>query len=213
MSKVNEPAAQYHSSPQKKVTLEAYLEMIADGTRRLEYHDGVVVDIKSATEAHGLIIMNLSIFLGTCLLEKDCKLFSQDREIWVSTCRKVYYPDLIMVCGEHRKKQMSKNVAATINPSVVIEVLSDSTEKYDTTKKSKCYKSLSSLKQIVLVRQDEKFVTIQELSEAINDWVIHEYSEDEDELKIGDCTLTLKDIYRRVELFENAEQKSDDINS
>jgi Uma2 family endonuclease len=210
MSKVEEPQAQYQAQPKReKITLEAYLEMISDGTLRLEYHDGEVINIQSATEEHGKICTNLTRLIGNCLLDIDCDVYVGDRELWVPACRKMYYPDLMIVFGEHKKKKMSDNIEATLNPSVVIEVLSNSTEKYDLTKKSQCYKKVESIKQIVFVRQDQKYIAIHQKIENQKDWLYHEYSEDEDEVHINDCKILLNDIYRRVVFVSHPQQASD----
>ncbi len=221
MEEFNEPQAQYGFAPkqkeseieptEKRVSLDEYLEMIADGERRLEYHDGEVVDIQSATEQHGRICMNLSRLVDTCLLEKDCDAYAGDRELWVEACRKMFYPDLIVVCDKHDMKQMSKHVKATINPSVVIEVLSDSTEKFDLSTKMRCYKTLKSLKQIIFVAQTEKYILCLNRDEE-NDrlWLDMEYFEDDENIPIGNCNILLKDIYRRVE-FNNQPERATEV--
>jgi Uma2 family endonuclease len=207
MSKVEDPQAEYRRTP-RKISLEEYLEMIADGTRRLEYHDGDVVDIKSATDAHGMICTNLTALLKKCMRENDCKLYAGDREVWVANCNKVYYPDLVAVCGEQQFKEMSENIKATINPSIVIEVLSDSTKNYDLTKKSKCYKKLSSLKQIILVWQDEPFLMVKNKNNQ-GEWIEIDYSEEDEEVEIGNCKIRIKDIYEDVD-FENKPERMSD---
>ena len=215
---LKEPQAQYGKAVQKtleteqepvknKVSLEEYLEMIADGTRRLEYHDGEIVDIQYATQAHGRISMNLSRLIDTCLLEKDCEVYAGDREVWIEECNKTFYPDLVVICGNEKTKQMSKNVKATINPSIVIEILSGSTEKYDKTFKSKCYKKLKSMKQIIYVSQDEMNIYIESPTENARQWLTTEYFEEEDIVPIGDCEILLKDIYRSV-IFENQGERA-----
>lgn len=208
MDRVEESAAAYSPLP-KRILFEDYLDMIADGTRRLEYHDGQIVDIKSATDAHGTICTNLTIFLGTCVLEKGCKIYAGDREVWIPKCRKMYYPDHVIVCGTHRKKQMFKNVEATINPSVVIEVLSDSTEKYDLTMKARCFKTIEELTQIVYVRQDRPYVFTLTRFENKNLWLEEEYFEEEDVVDINGCKVTIAQIYRGVVLPNEAESSSD----
>jgi Uma2 family endonuclease len=212
MSKFAEPEGQYYRTP-NKISLEMYLEMIADGTRRLEYHDGVIVDIQSATEAHGRICTNLTRLIDTCLLDKDCDIYAGDRELWVQNCRKMYYPDHIIVCGKHKMKQMSKNVEATLNPSVVIEVLSDSTESYDLGTKSRCYKTIESLNQIIYVSQKEKYIRTLVRMKDEKAWKDIEFTEDDDDIPIGECTILLKDIYRRVEFESIPERVSDSQNN
>lgn len=221
LNELNEPQAEYatvvqkdseiEEKPQKvRVSLEKYLEMIAESERRLEYHDGEVIDIQSTSEAHGRISMNLSRLIDTCLLEKDCDVYAGEREVWIKDCNKMFYPDLVVVCGKHELKQMSENVRATINPSVVIEILSPSTEKYDKSFKSKCYKKMKSIKQIIYVAQDEKYIYIQSPTENARAWLTTDYFEDDDTVPIGDCEILLKDIYRRVE-FENQGERATEV--
>jgi Uma2 family endonuclease len=211
---LNEPQLEYGKAVQKtveikqdpvkkRVSLDDYLEMIADGTRRLEYHNGEVVDIQSATEQHGNICTNLTGIIYSCIRGTGCKVYAGDREVWIEECKKIYYPDVIIVCGEHKLKQMSKNVKATVNPSVVIEVLSDSTEGYDLSIKLRCYKTIKGLKQIIFVAQEEKYVRVLTPSnEKDHKWEDMEYFEDEETILIGDCATSLKDIYEDV-IFEN----------
>jgi Uma2 family endonuclease len=219
---LNEPQTQYgnvaqktvetEQEPEKKrVSLNEYLEMIADGTRRLEYHDGEVVDIQSATEQHGNICTNLTGIIYNCIRGTGCKVYAGDREVWIEACKKMFYPDVVIVCGEHNLKQMSKNVKATVNPSVVIEVLSDSTEGFDLSTKLRCYKTIESLNQIIFVAQDEKYVRV--LTQSKEDkykWDDYEYFEDEKKIPIGDCTTLLKDIYEDI-IFENQGQRAPSV--
>jgi len=90
---------------------------------------------------------------------------------------------------------------ATLNPSVVIEILSDSTEQNDKTNKTRCYKKIPGLQQIVFVSQKEQHVRI--LENENGKWVDTEYYEPEDLPHIGDCHVPLHEIYRRVS-FEQA---------
>jgi Uma2 family endonuclease len=206
---VEEPQAEYQRIP-KKVSLETYLILIDDGTKRLEYHDGEVVDIQSATEQHGKICTNLTRLIGNCLLDKPCDLYAADRPVWIEACNKSFFPDHVIVCDEHEFKQLSKNVKATVNPSVVIEVLSDSTGDFDQTTKTRCYKKLKSIHQIIYVSQDEKYIRTLIKTENERIWNEIEYFEDDEKVPIGDCEITLKDIYHRV-IFDNQPEQASDF--
>lgn len=221
IEELNEPQAQYSTAVQKpletepeptktQVSLEQYLEMIADGKRRLEYHDGEVIDIQYATEQHGKICTNLTGIIYNCIRDKECDVYAGDREVWIEARNKTFYPDLVVVCGKHELKQMSENVKATINPSVVIEILSSSTEKYDKSFKSKCYKKMKSIKQIIYVAEDEKYIYIESPTKNARVWETTDYFEDEDIVPIGDCEILLKDIYRRV-IFENQGERAPNV--
>jgi Uma2 family endonuclease len=206
---VEEPQAEYQRIP-KKVSLETYLTLIDDGTKRLEYHDGEVIDIQSATEQHGKICTNLTRLIGNCLLDKPCDLYAADRPVWIEACNKSFFPDHVIVCDEHEFIQLSKNVKATVNPSVVIEVLSDSTGDFDQTTKTRCYKKLKSLRQIIYVSQDEKYIRTLIKTENERIWNEIEYFEDDEKVPIGDCKITFKDIYHRV-IFDNQPEQASDF--
>ena len=155
-----------------------------------------------------MICTNLTRLVGNCILDKDCNIYAGDRELWIEECRKMFYPDHIIVCGEHDLKQMSKNVKATINPAVVVEVLSESTEKRDLTTKMRCYKTLKSLKQIIFIAQSEKYILSLERDKE-NDrlWLDMEYFEDDEIIPIRNCEIILKDIYRKV-TFDNQPERA-----
>jgi Uma2 family endonuclease len=206
---VEEPQVEHQKAPQG-VSLEAYLMMIADGTRRLEYHDGIVIDIQSATEQHGKICTNLTRLIGNCLLDKGCDLYAADRPVWIAACNKSFFSDHVIICKNHEFKQLSKNVNATVNPTIVIEVLSDSTSNFDQTTKTRCYKKLTSLQQIVYVSQEEKYIRTLIKTENERIWNEIEYFEEDEKVPIGDCEIELKDIYHRV-IFDNVPGQASDL--
>lgn len=87
---------------------------------------------------------------------------------------------------------------AALNPPVIIEVLSESTAHIDRGTKLHCYKTLSSLKQYVLVSQDEKRVEIYNRHNGSDEWLYTDYVKDEQTVKIGECAISIKDIYVKV---------------
>ena len=178
-------------------TLEEYFayEMKAEG--RHEFIDGKIVAMAYTSPEDGIIAHNLDVMLGICTRAKDCQVFTGDRMLFIKACNQVFYPDLLLVCGEHKFYQAGPKMKATINPSVVIEILSDSTEQNDKTNKTRCYKQIPGLRQIVFLSQTEKHVRILENEDG--KWVDTEYYEPEDVPRIGDCDIPLQEIYRRVE--------------
>lgn len=216
LNELNEPQAEYatvfqkdseiEEKPQKvRVSLEKYLEMIAESERRLEYHDGEVIDVQYATEQHGNICTNLTGIIYNCMRGRGCKVYAGDREVWIEECNQMFYPDLLIVDGEHELKSMSKLVNATANPSVVIEVWSENTEGYHWYKKKRFYKRLKSLKQIILVSEDGKYIEVSNRTNNERVWGVIEYSDEYEIVPIGDCEILLKDIYEDVQ-FENQGQ-------
>ncbi len=195
--------AQARSMPQPtaspSISLEDYFVFESKAEGRHEFIDGKIVAMAYTSPEHGIIAHNLDVMLGMCVREKDCQVFTGDRMLFAKDCNQVFYPDLLIVCGEHKFYPAGPKMKATLNPSVVIEILSDSTEHLDKTSKTRCYKKIPGLKQIVLLSQKEQHVRILENEDG--KWVDTEYYEPEDLPRIGDCEIPLHEIYRRV-VFE-----------
>lgn len=184
----------------KGVTLEEYFEFELTAERHHEFVGGKIEAMAYTSEEHSTIVHNLDVMLGVCLREEDCKVYPGDRMLFVRECGDVFYPDLLIVCGKHEFHQATKNMKATLNPSVVIEILSDSTEYLDKTTKTRCYKKIPGLRQIVFVAQKEKHVRI--LEREGERWIDTEFYEENDVPRIGDCDVPLNEIYRKVEFAE-----------
>jgi len=180
----------------KGITLEDYFEYEYKAEDQHEFINGKIVAMAYTSEEHGTIVHNLDVALGNCLREADCKVYPGDRMLFVRECNEVFYPDLLIVCGQQEFHQASKNMKATLNPGVVIEILSDSTEYMDKTTKTRCYKKIPSLRQIIFVSQKEQHLRI--LEREGERWIDTEFYEEDDLPKIGDCVIPLKEIYLKV---------------
>ena len=185
-----------HPEGKKEVTLENYFEFEYKAERRHEFIGGKIVAMAYTSPEHGQIASNLALALGTCLRDEECSVYIGDRMLFVRECKDVFYPDLLIVCGKHEFHQATKNMKATLNPTVVIEILSDSTEYLDKTIKTRCYKKIPGLRQIVFVSQKEKHLRI--LEREGERWIDTEFYEEEDVPKIGDCAVALEEVYRKV---------------
>ncbi len=103
----------------------------------------------------------------------------------------------MIVCEEPRLFQYRGKLTAILNPSVIIEVLSESTKDYDRTTKADCYRSIPGLQQYVTVSQDE--VAIESFSRINTDqWVLSEFRQLDQTIAIGDCELLINRIYRKL---------------
>jgi Uma2 family endonuclease len=164
-----------------------------------EFFDGYIKKRAYSSENHGLIVTNLVRILSNCVLEKDCEVFGGDRMLYVEKCNKVFYPDVMLICGYMEVLDYSKKMRATLNPTVLIEVISDSTANVDRTEKMKCYRELTSLQQYILISQDEKNVeTVTRIPDKEDTWETVIRKKDEQIVKIGDCDINLSEIYRKV---------------
>jgi Uma2 family endonuclease len=191
-------AASQSRENKKSVTLEEYFAFEFSAERRHEYVGGHIVAMAYTSPEHGEIASNLSLVLGNCLRKKDCSVYIGDRMLFVPDCKDVFYPDLMVVCGKHEFHQASKNMKATLNPSVVIEILSQSTEYLDKTSKTRCYKKIPGLRQIVFVSQKEKHIRI--LEREGERWIDMEFYEEGAVARIGDCDVPLEEVYWKVGL-------------
>lgn len=185
----------------QRYTLDEYFELEYKSEFKHEYHDGYIVPITSATENHGRIVSNMVFLLQNCLRNTECDVFASDRPVYSKACNRVFYPDVMSVCGERKYYEHSKNVKATVNPSVLIEVISPSTQYTDKSIKLRCYRRFSSLKQYVIIEQDFIFIEIYEQDET-GRWTAKIYDEENDKIQLDDCIISVKEIYHKVELIE-----------
>ena len=182
------------------VSVEEYFEMLLKSDVKLEYHGGEIVAMAGAQPSHNLICSNLNMEIGLCLKKNNCLILTSDQLLKLEVCEKFVYPDLVIVCEKPIFEKHTNGLDALQNPTIIIEVLSDSTELYDRTEKWECYKTLESLKEYVLVASKKKKVEVFRRFEG-DDWLQHTYFEKDGKVKIGDCELLFEDIYNKFEMI------------
>jgi Uma2 family endonuclease len=156
------------------VKLEDYFEAevaCAEDAPKHEWFDGVVYAMSRGTPEHGRLTSSVTIALGRAL-PPDCRVYSSDTMLYIASANLATYADASVVCGPLETITVRKNGRALgqaiTNPTIVIEVLSDSTERYDRDGKFKAYKQLASLREYVLVSQEECRI---EAFRRADDWV------------------------------------------
>lgn len=180
-------------------TLEQYFDREYKAEGKHEFLNGEIRAMAYTSEVHGKIQSNLMGRLFPCTEAHNCELYGSDRMIYVPNCNNIYYPDLVIVCGEQEFKLHKRTMKATLNPSVLIEITSPSTESEDRIDKRDCYKTIPSLKQYIIVSHRKKAVEVYNRMEGdMNKWINSEVKEEEDFVEIGDCKILLKDIYNKV---------------
>ena len=177
-------------------TPEEYLVSERKATVKSEYINGEILAMSGASLAHTRITADIVTELNNQLRGGECEVISNDMRVKTGPKGAYFYPDVVVFCGE---PEVEDNVFDTLlNPILVIEVLSPSTEVYDRGKKFRHYQELTSLREYVLVSQDR--VRVEQYRLAKTQWVQTEFRAPEDMLplvSIG-CELPLQDIYRRV---------------
>ncbi len=144
------------AAPKMRLTPEQYLAIERKAEFKSEFYDGEMFAMAVASMEHNSLKDNLIVQIGSRLWGGRCRTFSSDMRVKVSRTGLYTYPDIVIVCG---KPEVEDDVMDTLlNPQVVIEVLSDSTQKYDRGKKFRHYKQIASFREYVLVSQDEPVV-------------------------------------------------------
>ncbi len=154
--------------------------------------------------------MNLSGEVRNKLKGKPCEALSPNMKVRTSTASLFSYPDLTIVCGKPLFHDTKKDVL--VNPQVIFEVLSPSTENYDRTTKFQKYRmGNETLTDYILVSQDKIFVE-HFTKQAGGDWLYRSYGEIGDVLRIEtiECDLDLREIYDRIELTFEMEEFGED---
>ena len=144
--------------PQPLFAPDEYLAFERDSEERHEWLDGLIYEMAGESLAHSTICINLAITIGTQLKGKPCRALSPNMKVYCrlptdSTLKGLFaYPDVTVVCGKPLFHDKHQDVL--INPRVIVEVLSNSTERYDRSEKFVRYRQNESLTDYVLVSQD-----------------------------------------------------------
>jgi Uma2 family endonuclease len=178
-----------------KVSPAEYLELERKAEFRSEYVDGTIVPMPGATEEHNLIEVNILGELRYQLKGRDCKVYGGNMKVRIPISYR--YPDAIVVCGKPIFEDVKKDVL--LNPTVIFEVLSESTESYDRGDKFAEYRQRESLQAYVLVSQLMPRIEI--YRRQGNDWLFSEISGLDKTLKLESigCELKLSEVYEKVD--------------
>ncbi len=139
-------------SEKKYINSEEYLEAERKAEFRSEYFDGEIFAMSGASRKHNIIVFNLSGILYRQLRNRNCEAYSSDMRVKVSSAGLYTYPDVAIVCGKPLFDDA--HLDTLLNPAVIIEVLSESTEHYDRGGKFKNYRTLESLSDYLLIAQN-----------------------------------------------------------
>ena len=186
---------------QTYLTPEEYLDWERKSDTKHEYLRGEIIAMSGASREHSLIVTNISGELYIQLKESICEVHTNDMRVRTHPETSYFYPDVVVVCGEPRFEDNAFDTL--LNPIVLVEVLSPSTQAYDRGEKFKNYQQLTSLQEYILVSQDE--VHIEHYRRQETQWKLTEFRSLENVLSLTaiECELSLEDIYRRVALGEN----------
>ena len=181
------------------LTTEEYLDIERRAETRSEYFNGQMFAMVGASRAHNLIAINTAAELRQQLKGRPCETYTSDMRVRIQATGLYTYPDVVVVCGEPLFED--DHVDTLLNPTLLIEVLSESTESYDRGRKFSHYRSVASVAEYLLVAQDEYHID-QFVKQPDGRWMLSEIRSLEAvaELTSIQCTLKLQEIYDRVVL-------------
>ena len=141
------------TQPKHFVTPEEYLELDSKAEYRSEYHNGEMFPMESASRWHDWIFTQLTVLMDLHLRGKKCQAFSSHMRVLAASSGLYTYPDLSVVCGEPQFASFQGD-DTLLNPALIVEILSPSTEDYDRGKKAKMYRAMPSLQELLFIAQD-----------------------------------------------------------
>ena len=193
--------------PKPIYSADEYLALEEKAEYRSQFYFGEIFAMNGEFSAmagssrrHNLVEGNAYAYLHSQLRNRDCEIYQNDMRVKVG--ENFYtYPDVVVVCGEPQiEKKRGENL---LNPVVLIEVLSPSTEKFDRGEKAQLYRSMPSLKEYVLISQDKPYIE-HFIRQENGEWIFTEISEMSDNLKFPaiECEVSLSEIYAKVDFTQ-----------
>ena len=181
----------------KTMTAQEYLARERQAAFKSEFYRGEIFAMAGGSPMHSLIAANFSREAGNGFKGSRCNVFNSDLRVRVSPSGLYTYPDASIICGE---LEFDDNHQDTVtNPTILVEVLSDSTEKYDRGTKSTLYRQIPSLKELILISQNEAYVGCF-VRQDRGGWLLHEVLDLSGTIEFSSMhiSIALSEIYRGV---------------
>ncbi|MEL4893983.1 Uma2 family endonuclease [Crocosphaera sp. Alani8] len=183
----------------KQLSIEDYLKQEEKALCKNEYINGKIIPMAGGTVNHNQIAVNITTELNYAFKKQDYRVYMGDVRLWIPEKNSFTYPDIMVIKGDPIYYENRKDTI--LNPSLIIEVLSPSTENYDKEGKFSAYRTIATFSEYMLVSQTkiygEKFTKTEEKK-----WLFQEFHEEDKaiELQLGNLPLEFDDIYHKVAL-------------
>jgi Uma2 family endonuclease len=180
------------------LTEEQYLEIERKAEFKSEYFRGEMFAMSDASLTHTRLVRRLTVSLDAQLRSGRCEVLALDMRVLVSKSRLYTYPDVVAFCGE--PVLLDGHQDTLLNPSLIVEVLSPSTEIYDRTKKFEYYQSIDSLHEYLLVSSDRVHLDLF-TRQTDGRWLLTSVGALEDTLELTSvgCRLALAELYQKID--------------
>jgi len=187
------------SSPKAKITAAEYRALERAAHVKNEFYDGEMFAMSGASRHHARLQIDLAVETATHLSDTSCEIFGSDLRVKIPATGLYTYPDCSIVCGTAEFEDQAMDTL--LNPTVLVEILSPSTEAYDRGQKFRHYRTIASLQEYILVSQDA--VLVEQYTRADGGvWQLRTYSDRSDHMHLESigASLSLAAIYRRIPL-------------
>jgi Uma2 family endonuclease len=183
-------------------TLEEYAELEKSSEERLEYFDGNVWSMAGASPTHEEIVINTATELKNKLRGKNCRVFGSNLRVKVPVYKPYRYPDVTALCEQPIYEDFY-DLKMLVNPALIVEILSPSTEAFDESDKFTYYKSIESFTEYLLISQSRPHVALfTKRDETV--WLHREYNSLDESVYLSslDCEISVAEIYSGIEFPE-----------
>jgi Uma2 family endonuclease len=175
-------------------SFEDYTEIAERSPNRVEFFGGAILDMSGGSPRLSAICLNIARILGVQLRGAPCRAFDANLRVRSVPANRATYADVTVVCGELERDATDKTRQTVLNPTVLVEVLSRSTEVDDRGAKLSCYKLIDSVRTVILVAQDQVQVTVHERQDD-GTWRRAVYESGSVPVPAIACELPLAEIY------------------
>jgi Uma2 family endonuclease len=188
---------------QTHYTAEEYLTLERKASYKSEFHEGKIYAMTGASRKHNLVAGNIYRELSLQLKKRPCEAYINDMRVKAAEARSYHYPDIAVVCGTPQFEDAQLDTL--LNPALLIEVLSPSTEAYDRGGKFAHYRKIATLREYVLVAQDQP--GIERYARQGDVWILTEAVGLDSSMSLEsiDCVLSMREVYDKIEDADNVQ--------
>jgi Uma2 family endonuclease len=185
------------SQAKTRMSVEEYLAFERQAPYKSEYFNGEVFAMSGASRRHNLISLNIGAELRAQLRQRPCEVYTSDMRVKITRTGLYTYPDVVVVCEEATFEDA--DVDTLLNPTLLVEVLSKTTEDYDRGGKFEHYRTLPSVQEYLLVAQERCHI-VHYTRQPDNTWLLAETDDISDHIRLPSlgCDLALSEVYAKV---------------
>jgi Uma2 family endonuclease len=182
---------------ESRYSLDEYRAIAETAEEKCEYHDGEIITMTGGTIKHSRLGRNIVNLLDTKLRDTKFETMNNDLRIWIPEYRRGVYPDAIVFEGQIQFNGNRED--EVLNPLLIVEVLSPSTEEYDRTDKFRMYRSITSFCEYLLIRQNKIFV--ERYSKQSQGWLYSDFDSLDQSILLESVNieLAIAEIYRDID--------------